>query len=555
MIATNNSNRQMLVRLLLVLTVLVALPGATGTLFWLVKTRSMDVSRVNGGAVAVAGFVVALLTIANVGLRWLRWHYLVQRAGVRLAARESGLFYAATLPAILTPFSIGELIRAVFLGRRYPSLRLDIVAVWGLERTSDFLVVATLAAVFLNDWAFLPAAVAVWCIAVLGIGTWWKRRGSGNRLHTAALAGLLAVTCITWILPGAALWCVTFALGLAPSLGVMLGDFAKSTLLGQLSGSPSGVGVTGSSLIALLRLQGFSLDHAVLVTVLFRGCTTWFAVAAGACVALLFMRRLTTMLRPAQTAEHFDELAPTYAAELPRQLRERLVERKTALMRRWLDRAGALPFAHGLDFGCGQGWYACEMAARGYSMAGVDLSEGQIREARAYAASAGSDVLFERIEGAALPYDDGVFDFVYAINVLHHVTDEAQRDAILREIVRVLKPGGVFFLQEINTANVGFRLYMSYFYPLIRAIDEGTESWIHPDRLPLVDGAQWQTERDFFTFLPDFLPAFLARRLEIVERWLEESSLRRWSAHYVARLVKDGGSEPNSRPSVFVERR
>ena len=188
-------------------------------------------------------------------------------------------------------------------------------------------------------------------------------------------------------------------------------------------------------------------------------------------------------------------------------------------------------------------------------MAGVDLSEGQIREARAYAASTGSDVLFERIEGAALPYGNGVFDFVYAINVLHHITDDAQRDAILREIVRVLKPGGVFFLQEINTANVGFRLYMSYFYPLIRAIDEGTESWIHPDRLPLVDGAQWQTERDFFTFLPDFLPAFFARRLEIVERWLEESSLRRWSAHYVARLVKEGGSEPNSRPSVFVERR
>jgi SAM-dependent methyltransferase len=173
-------------------------------------------------------------------------------------------------------------------------------------------------------------------------------------------------------------------------------------------------------------------------------------------------------------------------------------------------------------------------------MTGLDLSEGQIREARAYAADCGSDVLFERIEGAVLPYGDGTFEFVYAINVLHHIADNAQRDAILREIVRVLKPGGVFFLQEFNPANVVFRLYISYLYPLIRAIDEGTEAWIHPDRTPPVDGAQWQTELDYLTFLPDFLPAFLTRRMEPVERWLEESPFRRWSAHYMARLVKDG---------------
>jgi 2-polyprenyl-3-methyl-5-hydroxy-6-metoxy-1,4-benzoquinol methylase/uncharacterized membrane protein YbhN (UPF0104 family) len=526
------------------LTVLIVLPGATATWYWFAKTGSIDVSRVNGVAVAAGGVVVALLTIATVGLRWLRWHYLVRRSGARLATRESALVYAATLPAILTPFSVGELIRAVLLGRRHPSLRLDIVAVWGLERASGFLVAAALVAVLLHDWALLPAAVGLWAIAVLGIGTWWKRRGSGNRLHAAALAGLLVVTCLAWVLPGVALWCGTSAFEPAPSLGAMLGDFAKNTLMGQLGGSPDGIGVTDSLRIASLRLQGFSPDHAALVTVLFRGCSTWFAVAAGAGVALLFLRRLMTILKPAQRAGHFDELAPAYAAELPRPLRERLVERKTALMRRWLDRAGTPPSACGLDFGCGQGWYACEMA-RCYRMAGVDLSEGQIREARVYATSAGSDVQFERIEGTALPHGDCVFDFVYAINVLHHVTDKAQRDTILGEIVRVLKPGGVLFLHEINTANAGFRLYMSYVYPLIRAIDEGTESWIHPQRLPLVEGARWETARDFFTFLPDFLPAFLIKRLEIVERWLEESFIGRWSAHYVARLIKDGGSNPN----------
>ncbi|MBN2318449.1 MAG: methyltransferase domain-containing protein [Acidobacteria bacterium] len=529
-----------LIRLSLLFTMIVIVPGTAGVLFSLSKAGHLNLPEASGGIVALAAYIVALMTIANIGLRWLRWHYLVRRAGVRLATRESVLFYMATLPTLLTPFSVGELIRALLLGRRYPSLRLDIVAVWVLERASDFLVVVSLVALYLNEWTFLPAAVAVWCIAALSIGAWWKKRNSANRLHTAALAGLLAVTFGIWILPGFALWSATVSLGPTLPFGVALGDFVKSTFMGELSGSPTGIGIADSSLIALLTGQGFSPDYAGFVTELFRGCSTWFAVSLGACVALLFVRRLTKTLRPFQTAEHFEELAPSYAAELPFHLRKRLLERKTAIMCRWLDREETPLFARGLDFGCGQGWYTCKMAERGYRMTGLDLSEGQIREARAYAVDCHSDVQFEQIEGTVLPYDDATFDFVYAINVLHHVMDTTQRDMILKQLVRVLKPGGVFFLQEFNPANIVFRLYISYLYPLIRGIDEGTELWIHPDRPPPVDGAQWQTERDYITFLPDFLPAFLTRTMEPVERWLEQSALRRWSAHYMIRLVKDG---------------
>jgi 2-polyprenyl-3-methyl-5-hydroxy-6-metoxy-1,4-benzoquinol methylase/uncharacterized membrane protein YbhN (UPF0104 family) len=535
----NDDRHPTWVRLFLLFSLIVIVPGAAGVLFSLAGMGGKGLPGVSFGIVAFAGYVVALSTIASIGLRWLRWHYLVRRSGVRLATRESILFYTATLPTILTPFSLGELIRALLLGPRYPSLRLDIVAVWGLERTSDFLVVAALATLFLNELAFLPAAAAVWCIAVLCIGAWWKKRNAVHRLHMAASAGLLAVTCLIWILQGIALWCAMVALGPTLTFSANVGDFVKSTLMGGLSGSPSAIGIADSSLIALLTGRGFPADHAALVTDLFRGCTTWFAVTLGACAALFFVRRLTRTLRPFRTAEHFEELAPSYAAELPLHLRKRLLDRKTAIMCRWLNRAETPLFARGLDFGCGQGWYACKMAAHGYQMTGVDLSEGQIREARAYAADSHSDVQFERIDGAVLPYADGSFDFVYAINVIHHITDNTQRDAILREIVRVLKPGGVFFLQEFSPANIVFRLYISYLYPLIRGIDEGTELWIHPDRPPHVDGAQWQTERDYITFLPDFLPAFLIRRMEPLERWLEESSFRRWSAHYMVRLVRD----------------
>ncbi len=102
----------------------------------------------------------------------------------------------------------------------------------------------------------------------------------------------------------------------------------------------------------------------------------------------------------------------------------------------------------------------------------------------------------------------------------------------------MLRPGGVFFLHEINTDNPLFRVYMGYLFPLLCDIDEGTEWWIRPSALPAIAGADWAPDADFFTFLPDFTPPKLLHALSGFEAFLERSRLRRWSAHYVARLIK-----------------
>jgi hypothetical protein len=98
----------------------------------------------------------------------------------------------------------------------------------------------------------------------------------------------------------------------------------------------------------------------------------------------------------------------------------------------------------------------------------------------------------------------------------------------------------VFFLHEINTLNPLFRLYMGYVFPLLRSIDEGNEVWVRPTRLPTIAHATWDTAIDYFTFLPDFFPKWLLHRVAPLERALETSRLRSWSAHYVAMLHKDG---------------
>jgi ubiquinone/menaquinone biosynthesis C-methylase UbiE len=317
-----------------------------------------------------------------------------------------------------------------------------------------------------------------------------------------------------------------------------LGTFGYATVLGGITGIPVGIGVSGSLLVRELAAGGVPLSAAIVSTVVFRLGTVWFVAAVGSITLLLKWKYLLGRLHRQRPEDHFEEIAETYEHRIPEHVRQRLLMRKVRHMRQTLDSLDLDTGARGLDIGCGHGWYACEMASLGYRMTGIDRSPAQIRMAQRYAQEQSVECRFQSADAARLPFDDAQFDFAYAINVLHHVVDPRGQVEVLAEIVRVLKPGGVFFLQEINTMNPLFRFYLGYVFPLIRGIDEGNERWIRPDRLPQLAGADWIDDKLYFTFLPDFIPGFLLEPLSGFEASLEKSRLRKGSAHYVATLIK-----------------
>ena len=49
------------------------------------------------------------------------------------------------------------------------------------------------------------------------------------------------------------------------------------------------------------------------------------------------------------------------------------------------------------------------------------------------------------LDATQLPFESCTFDIVYAVDVIHHITD---LDKLFLEVNRVLKPGGIFFLRE-----------------------------------------------------------------------------------------------------------
>lgn len=106
-----------------------------------------------------------------------------------------------------------------------------------------------------------------------------------------------------------------------------------------------------------------------------------------------------------------------------------------------------------LDVGCGIGLADSRLKDRVGFLAGVDESARCVAAAR----RENPGVLYQTGDGKHLPFDEGQFDAVFAINVLHHV-DPSDRDAFLREMVRVCRAGGLVIVFEHNPYNPLTRL-------------------------------------------------------------------------------------------------
>lgn len=528
--------------------------GAVVTVLWFRGADGRD--QIDAATAIQCLVVVGLLTVANLGIRWLRWHWLTRRLGAYVRTNDSIRIYFATLPAIATPFYIGELSRAILLGKRYSNARHVAVFVWVVERLADAAILGLILLASIGQWWILGIVAVVCVVPFLFVGRFLRASTAKAFFRPLTVVWLAVTTTAAWLLPIFGLvFVISQVSGQTGTFPLAAQSFSAGSLLGGVTGIPLGIGITGSTSIAILANGGIAAATLPVTMLLFRTATVWLSLGIGVVCAAVFGRHLLRLVRrhEDEDEDHFDEIASQYADEIGDHVRDRLLDRKIDSMDAALRERGFGPGARGLDVGCGQGWYATEMAAHGYAMSGCDLSAGQVDHAREYAESHGAELDLGVGSATELPYPDDTFDFAYSINVFHHVGDTtAQREAFA-EVARVLKPGGVFFLQEMNVRNLLFRFYMGYVFPVIRDIDEGTESWIRPNALPEVRGARWNPDVHYFTFLPDFIPPSLMKHFEGLEQRLERSRMRHLSAHYVAAMEKSGAVDTEAETAPVGE--
>lgn len=120
--------------------------------------------------------------------------------------------------------------------------------------------------------------------------------------------------------------------------------------------------------------------------------------------------------------------------------------------RRWERRVRMLtshitPGMNVLEIGCGTGYYTKELEKTGAKITAIDVSPDLLNVARSRVSS--KNVTFKIDNAYDMSFEDSIFDTVVGISVLHHLEIERA----LKEIYRVLKPGGTIRFTEPNMLN------------------------------------------------------------------------------------------------------
>jgi ubiquinone/menaquinone biosynthesis C-methylase UbiE len=142
-----------------------------------------------------------------------------------------------------------------------------------------------------------------------------------------------------------------------------------------------------------------------------------------------------------------------------------------------------LPYDRALELGCGTGFFLLNLIQAGVARRGsvTDLSPGMVKVATRNGQGLGLDVDGRVADAEGIPYEDNTFDLVVGHAVLHHIPDV---ELSLREVVRVLKPGGRFVFAGEPTAkgNVYARNLSTLTWHVSTNVTKlpGLESWRRP---------------------------------------------------------------------------
>jgi len=162
-----------------------------------------------------------------------------------------------------------------------------------------------------------------------------------------------------------------------------------------------------------------------------------------------------------------------------------------------------------LDVGCGGGFLANDLAQAGFSVDAVDSSGPSLRVAGRHDRS--RCVRYRQADAVRLPYGNSAFDAVCAMDFLEHVEEPR---AVIAEISRVLRPGGLFFFYTHN------RNWLSAFL--------------------VIKGVSW--------FVRD-----TPRNLHLYRLFIKPGELRRWCAERGLQLKDLRGVRPHIVSAAFAQ--
>jgi len=133
-------------------------------------------------------------------------------------------------------------------------------------------------------------------------------------------------------------------------------------------------------------------------------------------------------------------------------LRQRMTERMWARISQHMATDGGLS---ALEVGCG-GTPCLDLLEDCTEYCGVDFSSAGLELAAKSLEGHPKKTRFVEADAVDLPFEDGVFDTVYSAHMIYHIVDRNSQRAALKEMIRVLKPGGALVLVTANPRPILF---------------------------------------------------------------------------------------------------
>src|ERR1044072_4768425 len=174
-----------------------------------------------------------------------------------------------------------------------------------------------------------------------------------------------------------------------------------------------------------------------------------------------------------------------------------------------------------LELGCGTGFLTRGLARSGAEVVAIDVSPELLEIAKTNCSA--SNVRYQIQNAYALSYSEGMFDSVLGSSILHHL----EIDAALRDIHRVLKPGGTIFFTEPNMLNpqIAIQKNVPWIKRKLGDSPDETAFFRWPLRRLLEQTGYRDVRIDPFDFLHPKIPGFLVNPVSGLGGFLERMPL------------------------------